>query len=50
MADELLDLSDDELHARLVARTVDADLATLLVGAARSGDSTAVDTLHEILQ
>lgn len=48
MADDLLDLSDDELHTRLVNRNVDDALATLLVTAARSGDRDSVATLHEI--
>lgn len=46
---ELLDLTDDELHTRLVARNVDDDLATLLITAARAGDHDSVSTLHEIL-
>lgn len=46
--DELLDLSDDELHTRLVERNVDEHLAVLLVVACRSGDTDSIATLHEI--
>lgn len=46
--DTLLDMSDNDLHARLVQRNVDPDMATLLVVAARSGDADSVATLHEI--
>lgn len=45
----VLDLSDEEIHARLVGRNVDADLATLLVVACRAGDTDALATLDEII-
>lgn len=48
--DDLLDLADDELHARLTQRGVDPDVATLLVRAARSGDSDSISTLREVAQ
>lgn len=45
--DEWDDLGDDELHARLVNRNVDADLATLLVEG--RGDPRVGATITEVL-